>query len=107
MDPDIVGRFLILETLALWHFLCRRAALGVLACCRRAAWLGIYCSFEPGRVRVPRRYGSARSTIDVTCDCSIIKIIRTDTTSLPYRKAGLGGEPYKGETPPDLPVLTS
>ena len=21
--------------------------------------------------------------------------------------AGLGGEPYKGETPPDLPVLTS
>ena len=24
-----------------------------------------------------------------------------------YRKAGLGGEPYKGETPPDLPVLTS
>ena len=24
-----------------------------------------------------------------------------------YHKAGLGGEPYKGETPPDLPVLTS
>ena len=46
----------------------------------------------------------------VTCDCSIIKIIRTDTTSLDllaYRKAGLGGEPHEGETPPDLPVLTS
>ena len=40
-------------------------------------------------------------------DCSLIKITRTDTTSLSYRKAGLGGEPYKGETPPDLPVLTS
>ena len=79
--------------------------------CRHAAGAphgGVYdVHFEPGRVRVPRRYGSARSTIDVTCDCSIIKIIRTDTTSLPYRKAGLGGEPYKGETPPDLPVLTS
>ena len=24
-----------------------------------------------------------------------------------YHKAGLGGEPYKGETPPDLPVLIS
>ena len=31
--------------------------------------------FEPGRVRAPRRYGSARSTIDVTRDCSVIKII--------------------------------
>ena len=73
---------------------------------RRMAWYRTFIKSQVASVHLADMDLRDASYV-TTCDYSVIKITRTDTTSLTYRKAGLGGEPYKGETPPNLPVLTS